>query len=324
MRDNLRFNSTPAPHELATFVTPEPEVFVVHHLGIPEIPPSDWCFVVDGLVERPMEFDLSALAALPQVEVTAFHECAGSPLRPTAPVRRVANVVWSGVRLKTILELAGVRQEGRYVWATGADSGPYAPTGQPNDFYRKDLPLDKALADEVLVATALNGEPLSTRHGAPARLVVPGFYGTSSVKWLTELSVQASRAESYFTTTLYTETVTVDGIETKRPVWHVAPQSIIVAPAAGARLPEALVEISGWAWAASGITQVEVSTDGGRQWRPARLQPRVSQAWQRFSAVWNATAGTHRLASRATDASGLVQPLQGARNEVMQLEVVVA
>ncbi|GAB3649812.1 sulfite oxidase [Ramlibacter alkalitolerans] len=324
MQDQERFNNTLPWHELAADVTPSERVFVVHHLGIPQMPPvQDWYLVVDGLVERPLRLGLSDLQGFERREVLAVHECAGSPLRPTVPVRRVANVRWSGVTLASVLRGAGIAAAARYVWATGADGGIYPPTGHPNECYRKDLPLAKALQDEVLLAWEMNGAALDTRHGAPVRLVVPGFYGTNSVKWLTALSLQPDRADGYFTQTLYNDEVVRDGEKVAQPVWATAPNSVIVAPALGAQLPVGRCDIRGWAWGAAPIATVAVSTDGGQRWMPAQLRPRREFGWQGFGASWDATAGAHTLMCRATDAQGVAQPLSGARNEVMRLAVSV-
>jgi sulfane dehydrogenase subunit SoxC len=323
MKDNQRFNSTTPLHELVDFRTPTGKFFVVHHLGIPAMDTAPWRLRVGGLVNRELELGIADLAALPQVQVAAFHECAGSPLRPTVPVRRVGNVVWGGVRLKEVLHLAGVREGAGFVWARGADSGVYPPTGQATDSYLKDVPLAKASSDEVLLATSLNGAPLDERHGAPVRLVVPGFYGTNSVKWLSELRLEATRANGYFTTTLYNDSVVENGVESRRPVWEVAPQSIIVSPAAGSRISAGPCRVWGWAWSAAPVRSVEISA-GGEEWRNAGVAAREGLCWQRFTFDWTpARPGAYELACRATDENGNVQPDGGARNAVLRTAVTV-
>jgi DMSO/TMAO reductase YedYZ molybdopterin-dependent catalytic subunit len=324
MKDNQRFNNTTPAHELVDFRTPHEKFFVVHHLGIPDMDAAPWRLVVDGCVNRALELALTDLAALPQVEVEAVHECAGSPLRPTVPVRRAGNVIWGGVRLKEVLRRAGIQDGAAFVWARGADSGVYPPTGYASDSYLKDVPLHKALSDEVLLATTLNGAPLDERHGAPVRLVVPGYYGTNSVKWLTQLRLETSRAGGYFTTELYNDTVVEHGVETRRPVWALAPQSIIVAPAADSRVAGAACRGWGWAWSAAAIASVEVSVDGGSEWRHATVDAREGLCWQRFTFDWTPRAkGPQQLACRATDAHGNVQPDDGARNAVHRVQVTV-
>jgi hypothetical protein len=132
------------------------------------------------------------------------------------------------------------------------------------------------------------------------------------------------RAPGHFTTALYNDRITQDGRETTRPVWRVAPHAIIVAPAAAARLPRGAQQIRGWAWGAAEIAQVEVSTDGGARWRPARLAPRRQHEWQGFSCDWMPEAsGTAELCCRAVDRNGEGQPEQGARNAVFRLAVHV-
>ena len=311
-------------HELTTFQTPAHELFVVYHMGIPAVDAGSWRVTVGGLVERPLELTLRDLHAMPRVEVRAFHECAGSPLHPTVAVRRVGNVTWRGVQLRRLLAEAGVRPDARFVWARGADYGIYPPTNTYSDCYLKDVPLEKALADEVLVATELNGAPLGDEHGAPVRLVVPGYYGTNSVKWLTELRLEAVRAGGLFTTRLYNDRSVEHGVETLTPVWAVAPHSVIVAPAAGRSLPLAPLRISGWAWGGDAIERVDVSTDGGASWRAAALDGREQHCWQGFAFDWTPHApGGYELASRATDAAGRVQPEHPARNDIFRIKVQV-
>lgn len=324
MKERQRFNSTTPMHELREFITPTERLFVVHHLGIPDIAAVvDWHIVVNGLVNQPLRLSLSDLAALPQVELTAFHECAGSPLRPEVAVRRAGNVTWGGVRLRTVLERAGVMTGAAFVWARGADSGIYPPTGHANDSYLKDLPLAKGSSEEVLLATTLNGQSLDEQHGAPVRLVVPGFYGTNSVKWLTELIVADKRADGYFTTTLYNDRRIEQGVEVVEPVWEVAPHSVIVAPSAGERLRAGQCLVWGWAWAAAPIASVEISSDAGCTWSTAAVHPRQGHAWQRFEFEWEASTGSKQLQCRATDKAGRTQPASRARNEVLHLTVDV-
>ncbi len=324
MKVTRRYHRTTPVHELREFRTPADQLFVVYHMGIPAVDAASWRVTVGGLVERPLELTLADLDALPKVEVRAFHECAGSPLHPTVAVRRVGSVTWRGVQLKRLLAEAGVRPEAGFVWSRGADYGMYAPTNSYNDCYLKDLPLEKALADEVLLATELNGAPLSEEHGAPVRLVVPGYYGTNSVKWLNALRVERMRAGGLFTTRLYNDRSVEHGVETISPVWAVAPHSVIVAPAAGRLLPLAPLRISGWAWGATPIERVDVSTDGGVSWAAAGLDEREQHCWQGFAFDWTPVApGDYVLASRATDAAGRMQPLHPARNDIFRIKVHV-
>ncbi|MBV8167035.1 MAG: molybdopterin-dependent oxidoreductase [Alphaproteobacteria bacterium] len=308
----------PAVAALGDFLTPLERAFFVYHMGIPALDPGRWRLSVAGLVERPATLALAELAALPQIEVTAFHECAGSPLRPTEPVRRVANLTWRGVRLAEVLARVGVRPEARYLWSFGADHGVF--NGVESPCYLKDLPIAETARDDVLLATHVNGEPLAEARGAPVRLVVPGYYGTNSTKWLVRLEAREIRAPGYFTTALYNDRIG----EGTRPVWRVAPHSIIVAPTKTVPPGPAATTIRGWAWGAAEIARVEVDTGDGAGWRPAALAPRVGHAWQGFSLAWAPTRrGAAVLRCRATDRDGVGQPETDARNAIFELPVRV-
>lgn len=312
----------PPVHELTDFRTPLAKVFCVHHMGIPKIEPETWRLVVAGLVEREIVLSLVDLESLPQTEVAAFHECAGSPLRPTEPVRRVANVLWRGVRLGTVLERAGIRPGATYLWSYGLDHGEF--DGVENPCYLKDLPIAETKRDDVLLATRINGEKLPDAHGGPVRLVVPGFYGTNSTKWLARLEARDIRSPGYFTTVLYNDGIVVNGQKTARAVWKIAPHSIIVAPAAGAELPPTARRVWGWAWGAEEIARVEVSADGGASWHNAHVAAREGYSWRRFEWDWTPSQpGPHTLCCRATDRAGGGQPDSGARNEIFRLTVNV-
>lgn len=139
----------------------------------------------------------------------AFHECAGNPLNPNVPQRRVGNVEWTGVRLADLLRLVNVKDEARFVISKGIDQGVYNKVYYSG--YEKDLPLEKALDPNVLIALAINNEPITVERGGPVRLVVPGYYGTNSTKWLTQLVVSDVRSTSDFTTKYYMDRELVDG-----------------------------------------------------------------------------------------------------------------
>ena len=227
--------------------------------------------------------------------------------------------MWRGVRLSELLEQAGVLPGARYVCAEGLDSGSFANVH--SDRYVKDLPLARALEPDVLVAWAMNGAPLSTEHGFPARVFVPGYFGTNAVKWLSRLTLASERPESLFTTRLYNRRV--DG-ET-RPVRELDVHAVIVAPADGATVPPGRYIVSGWAWSAWPVRVVEVSTDGGVHWHPAHLTPRAADhQWQRFTYNWDtASSGRHGLHVRAVDERGRMQPAAG-RNRIHTINVTVA
>jgi DMSO/TMAO reductase YedYZ molybdopterin-dependent catalytic subunit len=313
LRSGTEVSQSPV-HALQDFQTPESLVFKVSHMGISalaQLPPEQWHLEIKGLVRQPLQLSLADLAQLPRQRVLALHECAGHPLFPTVPVRRAATVEWEGVALSEIVQQAGLLPGARFMWSTGAEYGHFNKLDHP--CYQKDLPLEALLApgSKILLATHMNGAPLSIEHGAPLRLVVPDYYGTHSTKWLVALDFQAERCPAYFASQLYND-VGPDGLI---PVWQIAPHALIVSETEGATINAGLRRSWGWAWASGGVAQVEVSIDGAASWQVAELDPRIDHAWQRFEFDWQAEAGAQQLLCRATARDGRVQPAKGARNE---------
>jgi len=310
---------------LTSFVTPTEDVFVVAHMGIARIDVDAWRLAVGGLVDRTLTLTHAELRALPSRTVTSFIECYGNPVEPDVPTRRVGNVVWRGVALRDLLVHAGVSARATHVWLEGADSGTFA--GVHSDRYVKDLPLATVLErDDVLVAWEMNDAPLTAEHGFPARAVVPGFFGTNSVKWLTRVTLADARPESLFTTTLYNRKAQRDGVSVMEPVREADVHSLIVSPGDGDTVVRGDdVAIAGWAWSAWPVARVEVSVDGGARWRDASLEARrEGHAWQRFAVDWRAESpGEHRIQCRATDARGRTQPPRHGRNRIHEVTITV-
>jgi DMSO/TMAO reductase YedYZ molybdopterin-dependent catalytic subunit len=309
------------PHQMRDRLTAVEDAIVLCHLGVPRIAVHDWSLVVDGLVSSPQTLTFADLVRFPKVTVTSVHQCAGSPLQPSEPSQRVCNVTWGGTRLGDLLAASHPRPEARFVWSTGADFGEFG--GVKVEAYVKDLPIARVAAD-VLVAYEMNDAPLAAEHGFPARLVVPGFYGTNSVKWLTRLTLAQGRAQGPFTTRWYNDSRPDESEPGARtvPVWSIAPQSVIVAPVPGAKVAlSETIEIWGWAWADGGANGVEISVDGAT-WQPAKLEPPNGQAWQRFEFSWSPKQrGVVFLASRARSASGETQPPSGRRNAIYRVPI---
>ncbi|KAL1883243.1 hypothetical protein Daus18300_000301 [Diaporthe australafricana] len=313
----------PAPHLLDSPQTPDDRLFQTIHMGAAVVDPSRWRLVVDGMVERPYSLTMAQLRRLRPGTVTAFHECFGSPLQPpTNAVWRIGNVTWSGVPLSTLLALARPKPGAAFVWSEGLDSGTFA--GVTADRYQKDLPIDKAWRPEVLVATHMNGEPLTKERGAPARLVVPGWFGTNMTKWLCRLTVMDRRAGGPYTTTFYNVKDPEDPTGTRtKPVWAVDVNSVITRPAPEEDMVGPAVQVEGWAWSEDGVREVHVSSTAGDTWVPAALAVRKDYGWQRFSATLQLEPGKHTVISRATSESGSKQPLSGHRNHVHSLSIIV-
>lgn len=310
------------PHQLLDRTTRTEDVILLCHLGVAHVDPGSWSLAIDGLVRHELRLTLAELMGRPHTRMTAIHQCCGNPMKPDEPTRRITNVTWTGVPLSALLAECEPERSARFVWSTGADHGELA--GMSIDAYVKDLPLGRA-DDDVLVAWEMNGAPLTAEHGFPVRLVVPGFYGTNSVKWLIRLTLAEERAPGPFTTRFYNDPVRdASGQPTGEttPVWSIAPESVIVAPAPDARLAEQPTLIWGWAWADRGVDTVEVSTDGAT-WSPANLEPPAGREWQRFTAEWHPRRGRYHLATRAHSTDGLVQPEAGARNAIHRVAVEV-
>ena len=278
------------------------------------------------MVERPRTLVFDDLARYPKVELASVHHCCGGPWAPFEPTRRVCNVVWGGVRLVDVLRDCRPQASARSLWSCGADFGRFS--GVDVDAFAKDLPLSRIESD-VLIAYEMNGEPLPAEHGFPARLVVPGFYGTNSVKWLSRMTLNESRAPGPFTTRWYNDPV-LDGfgkeIGASTPVWAIAPESLIVSPSTQDKADlSAEHEIWGWAWADGGVRSVYVRADDAASWRRAELEAPRGREWQRFSMRWSPSRrGPVVLASMAEAMNGLLQPASGRRNAIHEVPVDVA
>ena len=313
------------PHELLERVTRTEDTIVLCHLGVPRLNPDDWSLSIDGLVRRSWRLTLDDLKRRPRMVITSVHQCCGSPMQPEMPTRRICNIAWGGARLADLLTDCRPEPEARFVWASGADYGTFE--GAKCEAYVKDLPLDR-VASDVLIAYEMNGAPLRAENGYPARLVVPGYYGTNSVKWLCRLTLMDTRAAGPFTTRWYNDVVRdAAGQPTgsTSPVWSIAPESVIVSPAPNQAVTAGeLFEIWGWAWADGGVGSVELSTEGGSSWANAAVEPPGGRAWQRFSTTWRPERGQYELCSRAQTIGGCSQPPTGARNAVHRVTIEVA
>lgn len=312
----------PKPHLLQDFITPDEHLFQTIHMGAAVVDTEKWRLVVDGLVERSFSLDLKTLLELPQKSVTAFHECYGSPLKPPVDnVWRIGNVTWTGVPLRELLKLASPLPAAKFVWSEGLDRGVFA--GVDADRYQKDLLLEKARGDEVLLAYQMNGQPLTKERGGPVRLVVPGWFGTNSTKWLSKIRLQDRRATGPYTTTFYNEDDPARPGK-RRPVWMIEPNSMIVSPAPDTELKGPNVTIQGRAWSHDGIKTVRVTSDDGQVWTDALVAARREFEWQSFSVTLCLQPGSYTLVAQATSNEGVVQPLQGRRNHCHNVQIRVS
>lgn len=324
---------------LAEPVTPTADFYQRTNFLIPEIDPAAWSLSVDGLVRRPLALSWDEVRSMPARSVAVTLECAGNgrslvtPLPPGQPwgLGAVSTAVFTGVPLRAVLERAGVAEGAVEVLFAGADAG--AIGGGRTVRFERSVPLEKALHPDVLLAWEMNGEPLPPRHGYPLRLVVPGWYGVASVKWLTEVRVLGQPFEGHFQAERYIY-IGEPGIADGTPVTRMRVRALIAQPEEGERLPSGTpTVVRGTAWSGEApVSRVEVSFDGGETWREAALgtasSPYAAVPW---SLDWTPTTpGRHLLLARATDAAGNVQPLAPVWNElgygnnaVQRLEVQV-
>jgi sulfane dehydrogenase subunit SoxC len=299
-------------HLLDGIITPSGLHFERSHSGIPDIDPDKHRLLIHGLVKRPLVFDLDALHRYPMQTRTAFIECAGNSQALNAPQPQPLGMAaihgvfscaeWTGVKLSTLLDEAGVEPAARWVIAEGADAASMS----------RSIPLGKAM-DDVIVCLYQNGERVRPSNGYPMRLLVPGFEGNMNVKWLRRLKLVAEPVMSKDETSKYT--ILLKDEKAWQFVFPIEVKSVITRPAPGLSLKEpGFYEISGLAWSGNGnIRQVEVSADGGQSWALAALHgPRLPKAPVRFRAPWQWNGGPAILQSRATDDTGMVQPSRAA------------
>jgi DMSO/TMAO reductase YedYZ molybdopterin-dependent catalytic subunit len=313
------------PHQLHARITRTADTIVLCHFGVPRIDVDEWSLEISGLIRRPAKLTFDDLLRWPRAEVMSVHQCCGSPFKPEVPTRRVCNVIWGGVRLADLIADCEPDPAARFLWSSGADYGTF--DGVDCDAYLKDLPIDR-IAEDVLIAYEMNGAPLLPENGYPARLVIPGYYGTNSVKWLKRLVLADIRAAGPFTTRFYNDVFRDEqGRPTgeTKPVWAIAPESLIVSPAPDSTLPAGeTVEIWGWAWADGGVDGVELSTGNDSHWASVNVEAREGRGWQHFNTTWLPTLrGRYDLRSRAHSAGGASQPSAGARNAIHSVPVEV-
>ena len=321
-------------------ITPTGMHYVLVHFDIPEVTETEWRLEVGGLVDRPLKLTLEDVRKRPAVTMPVTMECAGNgrALMEPRPVSQpwhteaIGTAEWTGTPLKGLLEEAGVRSEVDEVLFTGLDRGVQGDIVQE---YQRSLSVEDASRDEVVLVYAMNGRPLEPQHGFPLRLVVPGWYGMTSVKWLCRIEAIRGPFEGYQMLGSYRYTQSMDDVG--EPVTLQRVRALMAPPGipdffTRTRLVEAgPVRLSGRAWAGRlAVAGVEVSTDGCATWEEAELGKPVGQfAWCEWSYDWEATPGTHMLCVRARDSAGNVQPdtvwnYQGMGNNMVQrVEVVV-
>ena len=299
-------------------VTPSGLHYLLIHFDIPEAP-AGWKLRLAGLFDRALELGMDELKAFAARTQRVTLECAGngrgqlSPRYPSVPwlEEGVSTAEWTGVPLAAVLRHAGLQASAKDIVFRGADRG--FERGVEHEFARSLTP-EAAMRDEVLLAYAMNGAPLPPQHGAPLRLIVPGWYGMASVKWLESIEAidrpfdGLQQASGYHFRRL--------AGEKGEPCTRMRVNSLMVPPGIPdfytrqRTVPAGIAPVMGRAWSGAGqIVRVEFAIDGA--WQDAEVEERRdSDAWQRWSASWDARPGLHQLACRATDATGECQPLE--------------
>ena len=294
-------------------ITPAPVHFVQQHSAeFPDIDASQHRLTIHGLVDRPLSFSMDDLKRLPSVARVHFVECHGNsspaihakqPPNMGMPVQYIHGMAscseWSGVPFSVLLNEAGLKKEGTWLVLEGGDQGKFSHT----------LPVGKAL-DDCFVAYGQNGEPLRREQGYPIRAIVPGWEGPHNVKYLKHIKVVDEPYNTWNES--MNHSVTRPDIGNKARWYHFqwGPKSVITRPSGGMEMRKGYVQITGLAWCGAGkVTKVDISTDGGKNWKEAVIQgPVHSKAHTRFTFDWAWNGQEAMLMSRCTDETGDVQP----------------
>jgi DMSO/TMAO reductase YedYZ molybdopterin-dependent catalytic subunit len=300
-------------------ITPVGLHYLLIHFDIPAVDETAWRLTVRGKVERPLSLTLADLQARPARTQAVTLECAGNGRALLAPRalsqpwlrEAVGTAEWTGTPLAPILEETGIAEGASEVVFTGLDRGIQ---GDVEHTYERSLPLAEAMREELLLAYAVNGQPLPPQHGFPLRLVVPGWYGMTHVKWLDSITVADEPTSGWQQSVAYHLRQSEN--EQGTPVTRMLPRSLLIPPG----IPDFLTRnrflepekhvLEGRAWSGWGpVERVEVSTDGGETWNVATLGEPVSEfAWRGWAWPWHAEPGEHELCARATDSTGRTQP----------------
>ena len=288
-----------------SLIVPNDRFFMRSNGPVPVIDPASWRLQIAGHVDRPISLSLADLTAMPSRTMTAFLECAGNgrtrfdPVPEGTPWRNDAagNAEWEGVPLRALLERAGVRADTVDIVSIGGDFAGM----------QRGVPLNVAMEADTLVAWRMNGEELPVVHGGPVRLLVPGWAGIASTKWLVGIEAVDRAFAGFWNADNYVF-LTAAG-EPVRPVSRMPVKSVIASPAEGATVAAGNQVVTGYAWSGYGaVARVEVSTNAGQSWTVATLETAGRRSWVRFRHEWRAVPGAALLLARATDERGLRQP----------------
>jgi sulfane dehydrogenase subunit SoxC len=322
-------------------ITPTGLHYLLIHYDIPDVNVDTWRLKIAGLFAKRLDLTLDDIKRRPRRTIPVTMECAGNgralfaPRRISQPwlLEAIGTAEWTGTPLRKILQEAEISAPAKEIVFTGLDQGV---EGDQVQFYQRSLTLDEAMREEVLLVYEMNGEPLPPQHGYPLRLLMPGWYGMASVKWLNRIEAVAEPFQGYQMVRAYRYAQSAD--DPGEAVSLIQPRALMIPPG----IPDFMtrhrlvdsgaVTLTGKAWAGRvPVSRVEVSADGGTNWSEAELGDAESPyAWRGWTFVWTAKPGNHVLCVRASDAEGSVQPLNQqwnfggyANNGVQRIEVVV-
>jgi sulfane dehydrogenase subunit SoxC len=309
---------TPSPtssrtplQDLHGTITPSDLHYERHHAGVPVVDPIAYRLMVHGMVARPITFTLQDLKRFPAATRTCFLECSGNfggqreDVTPQDLCGLTSQSEWTGVMLSTVLNEVGAQPRATWFLAEGQDAAVMT----------RSIPLKDAVG-EAMLAYAQNGEALRPEQGYPVRLLLPGWEGNAAVKWLRRIEVGDQPFMTREETSKYTDPL-VDGTAREFSLVMDA-RSVITSPSYPQTIEKGFVELRGVAWSGRGaIRRVDVSTDGGRTWKPATLQqPVLPKAHARFRYAWEWDGRPTEILSRAVDETGYTQPEMSALQRV--------
>jgi sulfane dehydrogenase subunit SoxC len=300
--------------------TPTGMHYLLVHFDVPLTEADGWTLTIDGLVDRPLTLSLADIKSRPAVSVPVTMECAGNgralldprPISQPWRVEAIGTAEWTGTPLRDIVAEAGVKPDAVELVFTGRDRGVQ---GEVPQAYQRSLNIDDVMREEVLLAYEMNGRPLEPQHGYPLRLLVPGWYGMTSVKWLESIEAVAEPFEGYQMMDSYrysdSKEECGEAVTTQQVRALVTPPGVPDFFTRQRLVQQGRVTLTGRAWAGrNDVTRVEVSADGGKSWEDADLGDRPAPyAWRAWSYDWLAAPGRHILVVRASDSAGNSQPV---------------
>jgi len=309
--------------QVDSFLTPTELFYIRSHFPAPKLDLRSYRLLIDGAIRNPFSLSYQELREMPSETRVAVLECAGNSRVFLVPqvegaqweLGAVGNAKWTGVPLAALLDRADLEEDACEIVLEGADQGtPKEKPVPPGTIsYARSLLRDKALQREVLIAYQMNGHDLPPDHGYPVRAIVPGHYGMASVKWLTRIHPVREPFQGYWQTSDYGYWDYQDGVPVRRALGEIKLKSEIARPTAYETLePGQLYMVTGAAWAGeTEVTEIAVSTDGGRTWAEAKfIDPIRRHTWRRWKFEWLTpkTPGQYTLLARAKDAAGCAQP----------------